>query len=91
MPGFMGYQFLLENFKLAKFGKNLTDKSKLFFKESGVLNLIPYCLETDLIHTWAPYFKQIKMTKKLNSTRFLVNEIYAFPFPLSQRHGDMYF
>lgn len=31
------------------------------------------------------------MTKKLDSTRYLVNEIYAFPFPLSQRHGDMFF
>ena len=55
------------------------------FGNSGVENIIPYLLEVDLIGTWAPYLTYVKKVKQINSTRFLLEEKYDLPFPLSTR------
>tara|TARA_B110000285_G_C15017313_1_gene559720 strand:+ start:434 stop:667 length:234 start_codon:yes stop_codon:yes gene_type:complete len=77
----MGFHCTFENFKTLKTG----EKDKMTFGNSGVENIIPYLLETDLIGTWAPYLNYVKKVKNINSTRSLVEEKYDLPFPLSTR------
>jgi hypothetical protein len=83
----MGFHCSFKDFKTLKAG----EKSKMIFGNSGVENIIPYLLEVDLIGTWAPYLNYVKKIQMINSSRFLVEEKYDLPFPLSTRQGDMYF
>ena len=52
-PGFMAYNFEMKGFKLSDFGDNIQDS--LFYKDSGIFNIIPYMLEVDKHHTWIPF------------------------------------
>ena len=88
LPGFLGGHITFKSFKADEYrkdGRKARDSNSLYYGRSGVENLIPFVLETDCIESWAPAFKSVEMTKKLSSTRFLVDGTYDLPFPMSVR------
>ena len=87
--GFMGYKIVFDNMKLPKYGVPAIG-SQLFFGNSGIDNMIPYLIEGDHFNTWATYLVRTKVTKKIDSTRFIISERYELPFPLSNRETECY-
>lgn len=93
-PGHMGWYFHLDKLKIAEYTDrypSALSKSGKHFKNSGVMNLIPYLLELNLMNTWCSQIKKTHVRKQLDSTRSIVHEVWDLPFPLSQREGNMYF
>ena len=62
-----------------------------YFKNSGIMNLIPYLLELNLMETWMTQIKKTTVRKQVDATRCILHEVWDFPFPLSKREGNMYF
>lgn len=89
--GFMSFVCAFKGFKLAEFGKNLTNKDSLHFAKSGVYNLVPYILEAEMIPLWSPFIYKVDETKMMSGTRFFITEQVDLPFPLSKRKGQFYF
>ena len=96
LPGHLSWYFQMEKLKLAEYkdgcvGAENNSKQSKYYKNSGIMNLIPYLLELNLMNTWNSQIKKVTVTKQLSSTRSFLHEIWDFPFPLQKREGNMYF
>ena len=64
---------------------------KLIFGNGGAENILPLVLDIEQYGNWTSHFRWVKITKKINKSRILIESVIDMPFPLAARHSHMYF
>lgn len=80
----MGFSCCLNEMKLS------APPNAVNYGKMPLENFIPFILEIDHFNLWAPFLTKCRIEKQLGPARFLVEETYDLPFPLSRRKGRMY-
>ena len=83
-PGYMAFNCGLRECKLK------TPPKAIKYGQTQLENVLPFILEIDHYNMWCPYLTKCTVERQLGPARFLVEETYDLPFPLSRRKGRMY-
>jgi len=90
VPGYMSGRHTFKNIKLHEYTVGgVKDSNSLYYENSGVENLIPYMVQTELVNNWTSGLKSVKINRRIGHSRVLVTQHYAMPYPLNDRYCEL--